>query len=240
MLAVTDERISDACRYSLEKIGYSTVALPPFHLLAEPVGCHPDMLIFIINNTLITHKLYYDIARKQIDRILEAADLRLVLSREKIGSLYPRDVLFNAAVVGNKVICNLNFVSEHIKEQANICGMELIHINQGYAKCSICPVSDNAVITADNSVFEAAEKSGIDALKITEGSIGLKGYNYGFIGGASGEDRENVYFCGDLEKHPDAIKIKEFCQKHKKRAVSLSEEKLYDFGTVILIDNRKK
>jgi len=238
MLAIADERISNDCKSALKQFGYSVLTLPSFPLLSKPVSSHPDMLIFIINNTIITHKLYYDIAKTQIDKISKAANLKLILSYEKVSCVYPDDVLFNGALVGNRLIGNLNFLSMHIKEQAKRSGIELIHTNQGYAKCSLCPVSDNAIITADNSVFEAAQKNGIDVLKITEGYIELKGYNYGFIGGAAGVDRENVYFCGHLENHPNGKEINAFLKKYNKKAVSLSKEKLYDFGTVMLIDKK--
>ena len=237
MLAVTDIRTGEEYKQALENIGCEVVALPRFPLLAEPVSAHPDMLFFIINGKLITHKLYYDIAKQEIDKILIKGNLMLVLSEEKTGEKYPFDVLFNAALVGNKIIGNKNYISKHIISEAEKSGIELVHTNQGYAKCSVCCVGDNAVITADNSVYEAAKQSGIDVLKISEGFVELNGYNYGFIGGATGNDKGNVYFYGDLEKHPDVKKIKVFLNKHNKKAVSLSKEKLYDFGTLVLINN---
>ena len=59
-------------------------------------------------------------------------------------------------------------------------------------------------------------------------------YEYGFIGGATGSDLNNVYFCGELKNHPDSDKIIAFCKKCGKKAVSLSRDRLKDYGTIFL------
>ena len=108
-------------------------------------------------------------------------------------------------------------------------------VKHGYAKCSICSVGENAIITADPSIAKTAKKNGIDVLKTEASHTRLDGYDCGFIGGASGDDGENIYFCGNLEKHPDGEKIKEFCKKHGRGVVCLSDEPLYDYGTLFFI-----
>ena len=55
------------------------------------------------------------------------------------------------------------------------------------------------------------------------------------IGGASGTFGDKVYFCGSLDRHPDGEAIKEFCRKHKKTAVSLSNGNLQDVGSLFFI-----
>ena len=60
----------------------------------------------------------------------------------------------------------------------------------------------------------AAEKKGIDVLAVSPAGVRLDGYNCGFIGGATGADKENVYFCGNVDLHPDGERIKAFCEKH--------------------------
>jgi hypothetical protein len=96
-------------------------------------------------------------------------------------------------------------------------------------------VGDNAIITADPSIAKAVKEKGIDVLSVSPLGVRLDGYDYGFIGGASGTDEENVYFCGNIDLHPDSERIKAFCRKHGKNAVSLSDEPLYDYGTLIFI-----
>lgn len=233
MLALTDCRIDQLALLSLEKQGYKSICLPTFNCLPKPVSAHPDMLIFVLSDTLVTHTDYYKIARKQIDEITQTLNLKLCLSDEKISHQYPNDVLFNAAVIGKYLIANMDLTSKEIRRLAEKTGLTPIHINQGYAKCSLCVVSENAVVTSDKGIVKAlSQKTELNILEIREGFVDLDGYNHGFIGGASGTDRDNVYFCGDLSLHPDGEKIVRFCAEQGKKAVSLLKTPLCDVGTI--------
>lgn len=53
-------------------------------------------------------------------------------------------------------------------------------------------------------------------LLISSGDIKLEGYDYGFIGGASGKISDNtVVFFGNAEMHPCYSSIRELCLKNK-------------------------
>ena len=53
-------------------------------------------------------------------------------------------------------------------------------------------------------------------LLIPSGDIKLEGYDYGFIGGASGKISDNtVVFFGNAEMHPCYSSIRELCLKNK-------------------------
>ena len=93
-----------------------------------------------------------------------------------------------------------------------------------------------AVITEDASIERAMKENGVDVLRVAPGYVALDGYDRGFIGGASGADNENVYFCGDLSTHPNSNEIKEFCRQHGKNCVSLGSGRLYDVGTIFFLE----
>lgn len=230
---ITDNRIDEKCENSLKDKGFELIKLPPFPRLQAPVSAHPDMLLFIGKRRLICHKDYFWVAKEQIGRIADISGSEILLSDETVEREYPRDVIFNAAAVGDRLICKRDAISEKISELYS--EEKIINVKQGYTKCSVCIVSDNAIITADRSIAKVAEKNGIDVLLVSPGGVRLDGYDCGFIGGASGMDNETVYFCGNIDLHPDGDKIKEFCQKHGKEAVSLSDELLYDYGTLMFI-----
>ena len=116
-------------------------------------------------------------------------------------------------------------VLQELKKQ----DIELINVNQGYAKCS-CAACSSGVITADDSIFKTLCKQGINSLKITPGHVTLTGYDYGFIGGASGVIDGKLTFFGDVSKHPDFSKIKEFCEFDY-----FGDFNLTDIGTIFCI-----
>ncbi len=224
---IVDTRISEECEASLVSLGHTVIKLPPFPVLPAPVASHPDMLLFLYRDKLITHKDYYRIAKKEFDRIGK----EVILTDEPIGGKYPNDILFNALRLGGHLIGKMDYISEKIKAFP----LKQININQGYAKCSSCIVSESALITSDPSLEAAAKKIGVDVLVISHGHIALAGYDTGFIGGASGVCDDFVAFCGNIDLHPDANRIKSFCASHGKKALSLSDEPLYDLGTLFFI-----
>ena len=235
MTVIIDIRTPDDCRAALVQRRFEIVALPPFPRLPEPVASHPDMLIFFTDKHLITHKSYFPIAQEQLKLIAQRSERRLLLTDEPIGNIYPSDVLLNAAVVGNTIIGSERAMSAHIKNYGTECQKQIVNVKQGYAKCSVCVVDDNAIITADLGIADKAKEAGIDVLTVTPGHVTLEGYDTGFIGGASGIYRDTVYFCGNIDRHPDANAIRTFCQKHGKQAVSLSDGELFDVGTLFFL-----
>lgn len=235
MTAIIDNRMPAASLFRLQKLGFEVISLPRAEYLAEPVSAHPDMLMFMGFGKLFCHNGYYQGNKNLFDKIAEASGLELAVSGQHTSAEYPYDVLFNCVLLGNRLLCNRNTVSEMILNEATSKDFEIIHTNQGYTKCSVCKVNDNAIITSDKSIYKVCISHKIDALLISAEGVRLCGYNCGFVGGASGCDGENIYFCGDISLHPDGEKIVEFCNSHGRNLISLSDEELYDVGSILFI-----
>jgi SAM-dependent methyltransferase len=241
MIALTDCRIDAVCLDAIKENGIDDIiTLPPADYLHPSVSSHTDMLIFIGFGKIFCHYEYYTVNKALIDGLANKIGASISLSQEPTGAEYPRDVLFNACLVGNNLICNTKTVSHLILDAAVKHGCRIIHVPQGYSKCSVCIVSDEAIITSDKAIYKTCNAAGIDVLLVREGHISLTGMNYGFIGGASGVCGDKVFFCGNIDLHPDAKNIKAFCQKHKKTAVSLSDEELNDVGSIFFINSVKE
>lgn len=235
MWVISDERIDKASADALAALGFEPILMPAAKYLQTGVASHPDMLIFAGLGRLFCHEKYYRENRELIGRIALVSHLDISVSDEPTGEKYPLDVLFNACLVGDRLICNERTVSRLILGAAEDSGVEIINVPQGYTKCSVCAVSDDAIITADRAIAKICAAHGIDALTVSEGHVSLPPYSHGFIGGASGIYGDTVYFCGSLDTHPDGDRIAEFCRKHKKTAVSLRDGELYDVGTMFFI-----
>lgn len=231
---ILDSRTPQKCISNLKERGFEIIPLPPFALLDAPVSAHPDMLLFF-GEKLICHKEYYEKAHHELELIADLKKLKIELSNECISRKYPSDILFNAAEIGDHIFCRTDHVSEHIRKYARNCKKTLVDVKQGYSKCSICKVSESALITADKGIAKAAKNAGISVLEISPCGVSLQGYDCGFIGGASGSDGSNTYFCGNIAIHPNASQIIDFCNSHGAPAVSLSDEPLYDVGTIFFI-----
>ena len=235
MLALTDNRIMPSSLLALKEEGFKTILLPPASYLQPAVASHTDMLIFIGFGRIFCHRRFFGRNKELLEHIASLAGAKLEVSDEPTGEKYPLDVLFNACLIGNKLICNEKTVSRHILSAAKENHCETVSVSQGYTKCSVCVVSDNAIVTADKGIAKACLGRDIDVLEISEGHISLPPYDFGFIGGASGIYGDKVYFCGSLDNHPDGEKIKDFCKKHKKIAISLGNGELQDVGSLFFI-----
>ena len=129
------------------------------------------------------------------------------------------------------MICNTKTVFKQILSTDK----EIIDTNQGYTKCSIAVVSDNAIITDDVDIYKKCKKK-IDVCFVEKNSVRLNGYNYGFIGGCCGKiSKDKLAFFGDVNYHKNSKEIKEFCYKYDVECISLSNLPLYDYGSLIPI-----
>ncbi len=224
MICICDSRFDLQCDLEVIK-------LPPDPSLSVGVYSHTDLLIFIIEDTLIARRDYYEIARGEIDMICEKGSFKLALSDAKASEKYPNDCGLCAAVSGKSIICKKSITDPLLLKIAKEKGYSVINVRQGYTKCSCAVLADGAVITADSGIARAVPES----LLIREGYVDLPAYGYGFIGGASGLCGDTLYFCGKIEAHPDYESIKEFAQKHKTGLCSLGGHKLFDVGTLFFI-----
>ena len=234
-IALIDGRSEKSIISALESYAHKVLVLPAFPALSEPVSAHADMLVWCYEKTVFTYADYRALAPEIFDELENLGycvhTLSVTPERE-----YPRDIALNCASLGKSIIANTKYCASEIKALAEQRGISLLHTNQGYAKCSTVVLSDNAIITSDASIATVAYKNGIDALMVSNGHVTLPPYEYGFIGGASGADAQNVFFCGNINLHPDVDSIRAFCQKHQKQIICLADTPLADVGTVMFFD----
>jgi len=214
--------ISETVYKNLSKYADNIIKLPPFGLLPPPVASHADMLMYRLRDSLLIHRRYYEAHADLFSGI------SVTLTNEVISDRYPHDILLNALNLNGTVYGKSDYISELIKSDA----VKTVDIRQGYARCSVCKVSDRAVITADRGI---AERVSADVLLIRAGHISLNGYGYGFIGGASVTIGGKLLFFGDVTRHPDYTGIVRFAKTHDTEIISLSDEILYDYGSMVII-----
>lgn len=138
----------------------------------------------------------------------------------------------NAVNLSNVFIHNLKYTDPVLIE--NVKDKNLINVKQGYTKCSVAVVSDNAIITSDKIIAQKAKEVSIDVLLIPPGDIILPGLDYGFIGGCCGLiEKDLMAFFGDLNYFNYGNEIKEFLYKHNVKPIYLRKGKLIDRGSIL-------
>ena len=152
---------------------------------------------------------------------------------EKIGKKYPNNIIYNAACTGQFFIHNTKYTdSQLLKYAESSQTLEIIHVPQGYTKCSTLIIDENSIITSDIGIYNSCY-SKLDVLLIEKGHIKLQGFDYGFIGGASGRIGDTIIFNGDITKHPDYEKIAAFIESRNLKIKYFTEYPLEDIGSII-------
>ena len=236
MLAVIDHRASECVCRALRELNFEILSLPPHPALQKPVASHPDMLLFFASDQILCAKSYLAIAQKELAQISAITKRPIQTIEAELSEDYPHDVLLNAASVGGHLIAHPKAIARELLTHPSY---SLVPTRQGYAKCSVVSVDQNAIITSDPSIAKSAKQAGIEALLVQSAPISLKGYANGFLGGATSyspyREVEYILFCGDWRAHPDAEAIEHFCRRHHKTPIALGNEPLVDLGTVFLL-----
>ncbi len=215
----------------LSRKGYNVLYGTESKSVQNGVRYHTDLqIVFSDNRLCVCAPEFFEYYSK----LLCACGIKIISGEKHLGYTYPSDCAYNIAVFGEYAVGNFTACDSVLENLLKKSGKTLINVKQAYAKCSICPVSDNAVITADEGIYKTLLPYGIDVLKISPLGVQLDGYNYGFIGGASGLRESELYFCGDIKKHPDYVKIFDFANKYGKKTVC-SDNILTDVGTILFL-----
>ncbi len=222
--------LSRESKLKLLDLGLDVLEFPENPALGENIANHSDLsFLFYGENTLFTAPRM----KKYLDNFRNL-NLDVVELPESLGSVYPNDVRLCAAVFPQFIILNEKTISPFLLDFFKSKNKYVIDVNQGYVKCSVTAVSDEALITDDESIYKSTVNLGLDVLKVEKGSVKLKGFEYGFIGGASGKISKNIIaFNGNIKKHKNYNEIMEFLGKRNVRAVSLNENELRDIGGIL-------
>lgn len=194
----------------LRDLNNDVILLPEYDKLPFPVASHADMLFFAYRKKLFCFAEYLN-ANKELFENLNA-DLFPIAQTPTPD--YPNDIILNSVLLkensDHPFILGLEkFMSKELKALPE----RKVNVKQGYTHCSCCVVGENSVITADKGISDSCKQNGVDTLLIAPENINLKGYNTGFIGGASGIVGGTLCFFGDPYTHIDGEKIIRFTEQ---------------------------
>ncbi len=215
---------------SLENMGICCIKVQNNPRLLPGLGSHADMNYFHYKN----NELY---CLNSVSAGEWAQNFSVIKIKKPESKDYPNDVMLNAVRLGKYFICNEKTVSKEILDSVYKDGLNIVNVNQGYTKCSVCVLSEDAVITDDISIYNELKYILKDVTLITKGSVKLNGFNYGFIGGCSGLTAKNkIAFCGEIISHKDHNLIYDALNRNKIDAVELKKGRLTDVGSIIPIE----
>ncbi len=201
--------------------------------LQEPVDGHPDMVIHPVDyKSFVIAPNVYEYYRN----VLESKGIKVIKGGKTLSRNYPEDIAYNVARIGRYAVHNTKHTDQVLKYYLEEAGIEFIHVNQGYTKCSIAAVSENKALTSDFLIHEKLISYNIDCLYINPKVVYLKGYDNGFIGGCTGLINEKIFLStGKIFDENISVSLKKFIQLNGYMYDEASSEQITDLGTLIPI-----
>ncbi len=195
----------------------------------DSVSTHPDMqFLYLGNGKAVTWDLFYEYYVK----LLKETGIEIIKAKQSFTFKYPENTALNCVICGDYLIHNHKFTDITILDECK--NLTKLNVSQSYSKCSTAITGTSSIITEDSVIYETAVQNRFEACHIGRGDILLKGYDYGFIGGASGLiDKNRIAFTGNMRYHKSFETIEYFCNKQKIEMIFLSKEKPIDIGSII-------
>ncbi len=231
-LLAVDSRLEHGMKGELLKWNTILLEIPMCNRINAALSGHPDMqLVRIRENVLICHPHM----SQSLTEELRNRGYVVYKGRAELGKAYPQDVAYNVAIIGGRAFHNTKYTDPLLAELLGRYSIRLVHVNQGYTKCSVLAVTAESIITADPSIAAAAKNEGMDVFIIPpQKNIRLPGQDYGFIGGTAGFINKNVLaFAGNIETLDSKDEIKSFLKKHGVEWISLAETPIHDYGGLV-------
>ena len=192
----------------LSGINHIIVEIKSSNQVYESISSHPDIFMCKINS-------------------------QMIMSENDLGYSYPDNVKYNGVQVGKHFIHHLDYTASRLMSVVKASHLTPVHVSQGYTKCNIVAVDENSIITSDEGIRNTLIPLGLKVLLVTVGSVKLKGFSYGFLGGASGRVGDCIIFNGDLSAHPDYLEISDFILSRGLKLKYFKEYELEDIGSII-------
>lgn len=216
----------------LDSVDIKRIVITPNEDIDPSVKYHADMAVIHLG----LDRILIDRNQKVLCQKLCEMGFDVKFTDREIKGEYPDDIGLNFAIVGDNIVGRQAFADRNLIALTD--KLNRVDVKQGYCKCSTLVVSEEAVITDDESVGRNFSDCGIDVLLISKGDILLEGHGYGFIGGASCKlSEDELLFFGDITKHRDYKKIAGFINRHGCK-IKYLDFPLTDFGGIIPITEK--
>ena len=238
---IADSRMPEDAKKNLKKLG-NVLFINPTSVTYNSISSHPDIFFFQKDDALI----YAPNAPKRIIKELKKRKIKLIEGKKEVGKKYPETVPYNAVGIGNLLIHNLNHTDETILSSYE----NHINVNQGYTRCNLLALNENAFITSDVGIFNAvnSQQSTVNSLYPHEShvetyvrtsilyidpkQIKLEGQKNGFFPGCCGVWKNNLIVCGSTKNLKEKTELDKFLKENNFNLIELYDGELIDVGSI--------
>ena len=238
---IADSRMPEEAKKNLKRLG-NVLFINPTSMTYNSISSHPDIFFFQKDDALI----YAPNAPKRIIKELKKRKIKLIEGKKEVGKKYPETVPYNAVGIGNLLIHNLKHTDETILSSYE----NHINVNQGYTRCNLLALNENAFITSDVGIFNAVNRQQTtdnslypheslvetygrtSVLYIDPKQIKLEGQKNGFFPGCCGVWKNNLIVCGSTKNLKEKAELDKFLKDNNFNLIELYDGDLIDVGSI--------
>lgn len=221
---IADSRMPEVAKKNLKKLG-NVLFINPTSVTYNSIASHPDIFFFQKDDALI----YAPNAPKRIIKELKKRKIKLIEGKKEVGKKYPETVPYNAVGIENLLIHNL----KHTDETTLSSYENHINVNQGYTRCNLLALNENAFITSDVAVgTRLATSVHYSVLYIDPKQIKLEGQKNGFFPGCCGVWKNNLIVCGSTKNLKEKAELDKFLKDNNFNLIELYDGDLIDVGSI--------
>jgi hypothetical protein len=228
MLIIIDKKSSAGAKRKLASYG-DLLELETNGITYPAISGHPDIFFCQSPEGLIVApnlpKNYFDeLAKHEVD---------FIVGELPVGPEYPASARYNAVATDKLLIHNFRHTDFSITRTFE--DLQPVHVDQGYCRCNLLPLSNNHFITSDQGIFRVLKGFGQEVLLVSPEGILLEGFTHGFFGGCCGILGNIVFINGSLDHFAEGGKISDYIQHLGYEIIELSDNQISDIGSLILV-----
>jgi len=231
-LIIIDRKISQEVKEKLASYG-ELIELATDGITYPAISGHPDIFFCQSEDKLIVAP---NLPKHYFDK-LDEHHIDYIIGEFPVGDEYPASARYNAVTTKNHLIHNFRHTDFMITRTFE--DLTPVHVDQGYGRCNILPLKDDHFITSDQGIFKVLKGLRLEVLYVSPEGILLEDFPHGFFGGCCGVWEDKVFINGCLDFYKDGGKVRDFLSKLDYEIRELSNDPLFDIGSIILIDTDK-
>lgn len=224
-LIIADKRIPLPSKNALRNMG--ELEFPEENsTVYKTIAAHPDIFMCAGDHKVVVSPGF---SNKTTEKI-KARGYTVINGAGSPEGKYPQTAKYNAVVTANLLIHNLKITDQVILDTFN--QKKLVHVNQGYTRCNLLPLTEFRFITSDRGIEKALVNEGMEVLWVDPQPVVLKGQKHGFFPGCCGLAGDSVLINGSLNFHYQGEQIREFILSSELKIRELFQGKLTDCGSI--------
>lgn len=230
MYAIIDQRSPEVVKNNLAKYVDDVFEFSSENITYNSISGHPDIFMFQDSKKLIIAPN----SPKNLMDFLNKKKVNYTLGIKDVGESLEESSRYNCYSTKDYFFCNHGKPDKSIQ---NYCAnKQLIHVPQSYVRCSMFSMNSQKFITSDLGIVKVLENNKMDYFYFDPKAINIVDHKYGFIGGTIGEMEDKLFFLGNILKHKDGSRLRDYITANQKQVICLGNDYLYDGGGLFFVE----